>query len=79
MYSIGDMVDKLIIETIKTFNTREKLQSEGLIDKEYVELNNMMMIFHGNTTILCKMLNDKIEKVVKGEEKNRILKIIKTF
>jgi hypothetical protein len=79
MYSIGDMVDKLIIETVKTFNTREKLRSKELSDEEYVELNNRMMIFHDNTTKLCKMLNDKVEKVVKGEEKNRILRIIKTF
>lgn len=79
MYSVGDMVDKLIIETIKTFNTREKLRSEELSDEVYVELNERMMVFHDNTTKLCKMLNDKIEKVVKGEEKNRILKIIKTF
>ncbi len=52
MYSIGDMVDKLIIETVKTFDTRQKLRSEELSDEAYVELNNKMMVFHNNTTKL---------------------------
>jgi hypothetical protein len=39
MYSIGDLVDKLIIENIKIFSIRDKLHEKGLSDKEVVELN----------------------------------------
>jgi len=79
MYSIGDFVDKLVIENIKTFNTRQAFHKEGLKDDEYVNLNHKMMILNDNKTTIQKMLNEKIERVVSGEEKNRILTVVKTF
>ena len=48
MYSIGDMVDKLVIENIKIFSIRENLHNENLSDEEYVKLNNKMMVLNEN-------------------------------
>ena len=59
MYSIGDMIDKLVIENIKIFSLRDKLNSGGLSDKEHVELNNKMMILNENRGIIVnKKLTD---------------------
>lgn len=79
MYSIGDMIDKLVIENIKTFSIREKLHSDSLSDEEYVDLNNKMMLLSENRGILSSLLDQKIEDVVSGKEVNRILKTIKTY
>jgi hypothetical protein len=79
MYSIGDIVDKLVIENIKIFNIRERLHFEKLDDETYADLNNKMMMLCDNKTTLSNILDDKVEKVVNKEEKNRILRTIKTF
>ena len=79
MYSIGDLVDKLVIENLKIFTVRDQLHSEDLSDKEYVELNNKMNILNQNRSILANLLDDKVEKVVSKKEKNVLLKIIKTY
>lgn len=79
LLSIGDLVDKLIIENMKLFSIREKLHSSNLSDKEYVELNEKMMILNENRGIISKALDEKIEKVVNKEEKNVLLKSIKTY
>lgn len=79
MYSIGDIIDKLIIENIKIFNIREKLHSTKLNDKIYTELTNTMMILNDNKTTLSNLLDTKVERVISKKEKNRILKTIKTF
>jgi hypothetical protein len=79
MYSIGDLVDKLVIENLKIFTVRDLLHSEELSDKEYVELNNKMNILNQNRSILANLLDDKVEKVVSKKEKNVLLKIIKTY
>ena len=79
MLSIGDLVDKLVIENKKIFETREKMHSDDLDDKEYVELNNKMNLMNQNRTTLIILLDDKIEKVVSGKEKNSVLKVIKTY
>ena len=79
MYSIGDMVDKLIIENIKIFSLRDKLHSENLSDKEHVELNNKMMILNENRGTIANILDEKVENVVSKKEANRILKPVKTY
>ena len=76
MYSIGELVDKL---SVKIFRVREQLHSENLSDEEYVSLNNKMNILNQNRSILSNLLDDKVEKVVAGKEKNSILKMIKTY
>ena len=79
MYSIGDLIDKLVIENIKLFSIREKLHKENLSDEEYVDLNDKMMTLNINRGIISKLLNEKVDRVVRGEEKNSILKSIKTY
>ena len=79
MYSIGDMVDKLVVENLKIFSIREKLHQENLSDKEYVELNNKMNLLNQNRSTLANLLDEKVEKVVNKKEKNVLLKIVKTY
>jgi hypothetical protein len=79
MLSIGDLIDKLVIENIKIFTLREKLHSESLSDEEYVQLNDKMMILNENRGIICNHLDEKVNNVVEGREKNVILKKIRTY
>jgi len=79
MYSIGDMIDKLIIENIKIFSLRDKLNNESLSDEEHVVLNNKMMILNENRGTIANMLDEKVENVVSKKEVNRILKPVKTY
>jgi len=79
MYSIGDLIDKLVIENIKIFSIREKLHNENLSNEEYTQLNNKMMILNENRGTLASLLDEKVENVVARKEPNRILKTIKTY
>ena len=79
MYSIGDIIDKLVIENIKIFSIREKLHSETLSNEEYVLLNNKMMILNENRGTIASLLDEKVENVISRKEPNRILKTIKTY
>ena len=47
MLSIGDLVDKLVIENIKIFSLREKIH-EDISDEEKVQLNNKMITLNEN-------------------------------
>ena len=79
MYSIGELVDKLSVENLKIFRVREQLHSDNLSDEEYVSLNNKMNILNQNRSVLSNLLDEKVEKVISGKEKNSILKMIKTY
>lgn len=79
MYSIGDLVDKLVIENIKIFNLREKVHESDLSDEVAVNLNNKMIILNENRGIISDLLDDKVERVVDKKEKNVILKKLKTY
>ena len=79
MLSIGDLIDKLIIENVKIFTLREKLHSEELSDEEYTKINDKMMILNENRGIICNHLDEKVSNVVDGKEQNVILKKIKTY
>lgn len=79
MNSIGDLIDKLVIENIKIFTLREKLHSDGITDEEYVTLTNNMMILNENRGIISNYLDEKIDRVVNDKEKNMVLKKIKTY
>jgi len=79
MLSIGDLIDKLVIENIKIFTLREKLHSDDLTDEEFTALNNKMMVLNENRGTIANFLDEKVNKVVSGEEKNVILKKIKTY
>ncbi len=79
MYSIGELVDKLSVENLKIFRVREQLHSDNLSDEEYVSLNNKMNILNQNRSVLSNLLDEKVEKVITGKEKNSILKMVKTY
>jgi len=79
VYSIGDIIDKLVIENIKIFSIREKLHGDNLSDEEYVLLNNKMMLLNENRGTIASLLDEKVENVVSRKEPNRILKTVKTY
>ena len=79
MLSIGDLIDKLVIEDIKIFNLREKLHNPQITDEEKVTLNNTMIVLNENRGLISNYLDQKVTNVVSGQEKNVILKKIKTY
>jgi septum formation inhibitor-activating ATPase MinD len=78
MLSIGDLIDKLVIENIKIFSLRDKIH-ESSNDEEVVKLTERMMVCNENRGIIADYLDNKINNVVDGKEKNVILKKIKTY
>jgi|TARA_R110000824_G_scaffold352785_1_gene539879 hypothetical protein len=79
MYSIADLIDKLVIENIKIFSIRDKLHEQELTDKEYVFFNEKMMALNENRGIISKHLDEKIDGVIEGTQKNIFLKTVKTY
>ena len=79
MYSIGDLVDKLVIENIKIFNLREKIHQPNLSDEKKVNLNNAMIVLNENRGTISDLLDEKVTKVVFKKEKNVVLKKLKTY
>ncbi len=79
MYSIGDLIDKLVIENIKIFNLREKIHEPNLSDEVAVNLNNKMIVLNENRGTISDLLDEKVERVVNKKEKNVILKKLKTY
>lgn len=79
MLSIGELSEKLIIENIKIFNIRDKLHKKGIDNKEYADLYSKMMSLNDNKSVLSKLLDEKVERVLLKKEKNRILNTIKTY
>ena len=79
MNSIGDLIDKLVIENIKIFTVREKLHNKDISEVEYVKLTTNMITLNENRGVISNYLDEKIDKVVSGVEKNLVLKKIKTY
>ena len=78
MLSIGDMIDKLVIENIKIFTLRDKIH-DSTDDEEIVKLTEKMMVCNENRGIIANYLDDKVNNVVDGKEANVVLKKIKTY
>lgn len=76
--SIGELIDKLIIENIKIFSLRDKLHSAET-NADAGILNEKMMTLVANRSALIACLDQKIENVISKNESNRILRTIKTF
>lgn len=76
MLSIGEIIDKLVIELIKAHTTREKMRDAT--EDEYVDLNKKLNIFNTNRGIIKKELDDKIDRVNNGE-RNVILTHSRTY
>ena len=79
MYSIGDLIDKLVIENIKIFTIRERLHDESISDEENIHLTNNMITVNENRCIISDHLDEKITNVTEGKESNQTLKKIKTY
>jgi len=79
MYSVGELIDRLIIEDIKVFNLRETVHNKKISKKEKVLIFNKLNIFNNNKAILVGFLDTKINNILDGKEKNQLLKIIKTY
>jgi hypothetical protein len=79
MLSIGDLIDKLVIENDKLFTLRERLHTLDLSDEEYTQIYDKMMILNENRRIICDCLDQKISNVVSGKEPNVLLKNIRTY
>jgi hypothetical protein len=78
MLSIGDMIDKLVIENIKIFTLRDKIHDSS-DEEEIVKLTEKMMVCNENRGIIANYLDDKVNNVVDGREANVVLKKIKTY
>lgn len=78
MLSIGDMIDKLVIENIKIFTLRDKIHDSS-DEEEIVKLTEKMMVCNENRGIIANYLDDKVNNVVDGKEANVVLKKIKTY
>jgi hypothetical protein len=78
MYSIGELVDKLIIENIKIYRIRETLHNSDISDEKFVENENKMNIINENRGTIIKFLNEKIDNVISGEV-NSYFKDVKTY
>jgi hypothetical protein len=79
MLSIGDIVDKLCIENLKVFSLREKLYAPGTSEEDRVAINKVMIDLNENRGIITNALDEKVRRVVAGEEPNVALKKIKTY
>lgn len=79
MISIGEMIDRLTIENIKIFKIREELHNLDDNEAKYTELFNKMNMLNENRSIISNHLDEKIDNVVSGKEKNSLLKNVKTY
>jgi hypothetical protein len=78
MYSIGELIDKLVIENIKIFKLRETLHQKDINNKEFVDNGIKMNIINENRGVIINFLNKKIEDVANGEI-NSYFKDVKTY
>jgi thermostable 8-oxoguanine DNA glycosylase len=78
MYSIAELIDKLIIENIKIFRLRENLHKKQTGDQEYVDSENKMNMINQNRGTVIKFLDLKIEEVLNGQP-NSYFVDVKTY
>lgn len=78
MYSVGELIDKLIIENIKIYRLRESLHTDKLSETDYVDTDAKMMIVNANRSTIVKFLDDKIKDVANGKP-NSYFQDIKTY
>lgn len=79
LYSIAELIDKLIIENIKIFSSREKIHTNTINDEEYVANENKMNILNENRGIIIRFLDEKLRNVIEGKEENTHVRNIKTY
>jgi len=79
MLSIGDIVEKLVIENIKIAHLKQQLSTLSEGSAEYSVIYTKMMVLNKNRSVIIAALDEKVERVASGREKNRLLEIIKTY
>ena len=79
LYSIAELIDKLIIENIKIFTSREKIHSTDITDEEFVSNENKMNILNENRGIIIRFLDEKLKNVINGSEENIHVRNVKTY
>ncbi len=79
LLSIAEIIDKLVIENIKIFTTREKLHSPEISDEEFVYCENKMNILNENRGNIIQFLDQKIQDVVNKTDVNTHIKNVKTY
>lgn len=79
LYSIAELIDKLIIENIKIFSSREKIHNKTVTDEEYVANENKMNILNENRGIIIRFLDEKIKNVIEEREENIHVRNVKTY
>jgi len=79
LMSVGEMIDKLIIENIKIFSTREKLHDTAVDDSEYVINENKMNVLNENRGTVIRFLDEKINDIINKKDANVHLKNVKTY
>lgn len=79
LYSIAELIDKLIIENIKIFSSREKIHDKTVSDEEFVTNENKMNILNENRGIIIRFLDDKIKNVIDKREDNTHVRNVKTY
>jgi len=79
LYSIAELIDKLIIENIKIFTSREKIHNKSISDEEYVQNENKMNVLNENRGIIIRFLDEKITNVINEAEQNTHVKNVKTY
>jgi len=78
MYSIGELIDKLVIENIKIFRLRETLHKKDISDITYIENENKMNMINQNRGTIIRFLDNKIVDVINGEP-NSYFVDVKTY
>ena len=79
MLSIGDWVDKLCIENIKIFTTRDKFNAMKDDPIESPKLYSLMMQMVDNRAKIANALDEKIQAVMSGKDSNEFIKRIRTY
>jgi len=74
-YSIGELIDKLVIENIKIFRLRQEYHDAGENSEAYQKLMSCIE----NRSVICKSLDNKIDRVLSGKTPNRVLKDVRTY
>ena len=76
--SIGELIDRLVIENVKIFDLRDKMESSET-DKDRVDFYRKMMLCNENRALIADELDKKVSRVVEGKEKNIFIRRIRTY
>ena len=79
MLSIGDWVDKLIIENMKIFTTRDKFNASKEDPVESAKLYDLMMQMVDNRAKISNALDEKVQAVMSGKDSKEFIKRIRTY